>query len=144
MTYSRRDILRMASGLAASTFATSILSFEAFAKSGSSPGPVPGFLDGHFRPVNRETTAFDLPVRGAIPPALSGRYFRNGHNPKDGINPGAWFYGSGMIHGLRISGGRAELSGTAIAGSKRQRWRGSRCLSITRRSTSMRVQPVPA
>ncbi|MCA8865667.1 hypothetical protein FQS61_15830 [Halomonas sp. SBBP1] len=142
MTYSRRDILRMASGLAASTFATSILSFEALAKSGSSPGPVPGFLDGHFRPVNRETTAFDLPVRGAIPPTLSGRYFRNGHNPKDGINPGAWFYGSGMIHGLRISGGRAEWYRNRWV--KTQRWRGSRCLSITRRSTSMRVQPVPA
>ncbi|WP_088702230.1 carotenoid oxygenase family protein [Halomonas campaniensis] len=100
----------MASGLAASTFATSILSFEAFAKSSGvgSPGSVPNFLDGHFRPVNKETTAFDLSVRGAIPSALSGHYFRNGHNPKDGINPGAWFYGSGMIHGLRISGGRAE------------------------------------
>ena len=110
MDYSRRDILRLASGLAASTFATSILTFEALAASGDavSPGSVPSFLDGHFRPVDKETTAFGLPVRGAIPSALSGRYFRNGHNPKDGINPGAWFYGSGMIHGLRISGGRAE------------------------------------
>ena len=110
MNHNRREMLRMASGLAASAVATSILSFEALAAAGDAAlaGSVPSFLDGHFRPVDKETTAFGLPVRGAIPPALAGRYFRNGHNPKDGVNPGAWFYGSGMIHGLRISGGRAE------------------------------------
>jgi len=69
---------------------------------------VPSFFSDHFRPVLDEATTFDLTVRGAIPPVLSRRYFRNGHNPKEGINPGAWFYGAGMIHGLRISGGRAE------------------------------------
>ncbi len=106
MTPTRRDILRMASGLATSAVATSITTFEALAKGNITD--TPGFLAGHFLPVTEETTAIGLPVRGAIPTALSGRYFRNGHNPKEGINPGAWFYGSGMIHGLRISGGRAE------------------------------------
>jgi carotenoid cleavage dioxygenase len=110
MNMNRRDILRMASGLAASSIATSLFAFEALAAGGDAAlaGHIPSFLDGHFRPVNDETEAFNLPIRGAIPSVLSGRYFRNGHNPKDGINPGAWFYGSGMIHGLRISGGRAE------------------------------------
>lgn len=107
MTLTRRDILRMASGLAASTVATSMSTFAALAAGGTNDG-TPSFLAGHFRPVESESTAFGLPVRGTIPPTLSGRYFRNGHNPKDGVNPGAWFYGSGMIHGLRLSGGRAE------------------------------------
>jgi len=108
MITTRRDILRLASGLAASTVASSIVNFEALAASGSDPDRVPSFLAGHFRPVNSEATAFHLPVRGAIPTELAGRYFRNGHNPKDGTNPGAWFYGSGMIHGIRVAGGKAE------------------------------------
>lgn len=107
MTPTRRDILRMASGLAASAVATSITTFEALAKGDTAAG-TPSFLSGHFRPVTEETTALTLPVRGAIPTALSGRYLRNGHNPKEGVNPGAWFYGSGMIHGLRLKGGRAH------------------------------------
>ncbi len=107
MSLNRRDILRMASGLAASAVATSITTFESLAKGVGAAG-IPTFLSGHFRPVTEETTSLTLTVRGAIPTALSGRYFRNGHNPKEGVNPGAWFYGSGMIHGLRISGGRAE------------------------------------
>lgn len=104
MTLSRRQILRMASGLAAATVASSLTTFRSLAEGTG----VPSFLTGHFRPVVAETTAFDLPVRGAIPTALAGRYFRNGHNPKSGENPGAWFYGAGMIHGLRIADGRAE------------------------------------
>lgn len=108
MNATRRELLRMTSGLAAATVATSMTSFYAFAAGTDDSGEVPSFLDQHFKPVNVETEAFGLPVRGSIPPALSGRYFRNGHNPRDGVNPGAWFYGSGMIHGIRIIGGRAE------------------------------------
>lgn len=106
----RRDVLRAASGLAAGTVAASIATFAALAVSGDAApdGKVPGFLDGHFRPVTSEATALSLPVRGAIPQALSGRYFRNGHNPREGVNPGAWFFGSGMIHGVRIARGRAD------------------------------------
>lgn len=106
MTTNRRDFLRMASGLAAATLASSAPVMRALAA--GSPAADPSFLTGHFAPVNIETEAFGLPVRGSIPPELSGRYFRNGHNPQNGENPGAWFYGAGMIHGLRITGGRAE------------------------------------
>jgi carotenoid cleavage dioxygenase len=107
MNATRRDVLRMASGLAATTVASSHLTFNALAASGhTGRDSLPAFMTGHFEPVMDETTAFALPVRGAIPPALSGSYVRNGHNPKDGINPGAWFYGSGMVHGIRLSGGR--------------------------------------
>src|SRR5262249_17182337 len=53
-----------------------------------------------------ELRAFDLPVQGAIPPALSGRYVRNGPNPKTGASP-HWFFGDGMLHGVELRHGRA-------------------------------------
>jgi carotenoid cleavage dioxygenase len=65
------------------------------------------YLEGNFAPVRDETTAFDLPVEGAIPPALQGRYLRNGPNPT-GADPGHWFFGEGMLHGVELSGGRAS------------------------------------
>lgn len=66
------------------------------------------FLQGPYTPVVKETTAYSLKVDGRIPPELSGRYLRNGHNPKPGVNPPFWFAGSGMIHGVRIARGKAE------------------------------------
>ena len=70
------------------------------------PGQRPFHLCGNYAPVQREVTAFDLPVTGAIPPALRGRYVRNGPNPKTGVSP-HWFTGDGMLHGVRIQDGRA-------------------------------------
>ncbi|MGW8378916.1 carotenoid oxygenase family protein [Streptomyces sp. ODS28] len=70
--------------------------------------PVKPYLSGHYTPVPDESTATDLPVTGALPPELSGHYLRNGHNPKPGITPSHWFKGSGMLHGIRIAGGRAQ------------------------------------
>jgi carotenoid cleavage dioxygenase-like enzyme len=64
------------------------------------------YLEGNFAPVQDEQTAFDLPVEGAVPPALEGRYLRNGPNPGAG-DPGHWFFGEGMLHGVELSGGRA-------------------------------------
>jgi len=64
------------------------------------------YLDGNFAPVRDETTAYDLPVEGAIPDALEGRYLRNGPNPTAG-DPGHWFFGEGMLHGVELRGGRA-------------------------------------
>jgi carotenoid cleavage dioxygenase-like enzyme len=64
------------------------------------------YLEGNFAPVRDETTAYDLPVDGAIPPALEGRYLRNGPNPAAG-DPGHWFFGEGMLHGVEVRGGRA-------------------------------------
>ncbi len=66
----------------------------------------PWFLRGNFAPVDDEHTVTDLAVTGAIPPSLSGRYLRNGSNPKAG-NPSHWFFGDGMVHGIRLEGGRA-------------------------------------
>ncbi|GGO73766.1 carotenoid oxygenase family protein [Nonomuraea cavernae] len=68
----------------------------------------PYYLSGTLAPVPDETDAHDLPVTGALPPELAGRYFRNGPNPRPGENPGHWFAGHGMIHGIRLNEGRAE------------------------------------
>lgn len=66
----------------------------------------PWFLTGNYAPVADELTAYDLEVTGAIPSSLSGLYLRNGSNPA-GSNPGHWFFGDGMVHGVRIENGRA-------------------------------------
>lgn len=68
------------------------------------------YLDGNFGPVAEETTAFDLPVTGTLPDALDGRYLRNGPNPVAPVDPllHHWFVGTGMVHGLRLRGGKAE------------------------------------
>jgi carotenoid cleavage dioxygenase len=63
---------------------------------------------GHLAPVPDEISATDLPVEGAIPPELTGRYLRNGPNPLPGQDPGHLFLGHGMLHGVRLRGGRAE------------------------------------
>ena len=67
----------------------------------------PWFLRGNYAPVQDELTVTDLKVTGAIPPSLSGRYLRNGSNPKSGT-AGHWFFGDGMVHGVRLDGGKAE------------------------------------
>jgi carotenoid cleavage dioxygenase len=72
----------------------------------SAPGETPWHLAGNYGPVPDELTAFDLPVAGAIPPELRGLYLRNGPNPKDGSSP-HWFFGNGMVHGVRLEDGRA-------------------------------------
>nr|WP_066929590.1 carotenoid oxygenase family protein [Streptomyces sp. NBRC 110611] len=60
-----------------------------------------------------ELTAYDLPVTGTIPPELTGWFLRNGPNPRDAATA-HWFFGDGMVHGLRLEGGRAV--------SYRNRW----------------------
>jgi carotenoid cleavage dioxygenase len=66
------------------------------------------WLDGHLAPVPDETDAYNLRVTGTLPPGLTGRYFRNGPNPKPGEPSGHWFTGHGMLHGVRLRDGRAE------------------------------------
>ncbi|WP_371793408.1 carotenoid oxygenase family protein [Streptomyces sp. NBC_01471] len=73
----------------------------------------PQHLAGNYAPVTEELTAYDLPVTGTLPPELSGWYLRNGPNPAD-VASGHWFFGDGMIHGVRLEGGRAV--------SYRNRW----------------------
>lgn len=68
------------------------------------------YLKGNFAPLEEETTAFDLPVvQGTVPQELAGRYLRIGPNP---IAPDPatyhWFTGAGMVHGIRLAGGRAK------------------------------------
>jgi carotenoid cleavage dioxygenase len=63
-------------------------------------------LAGNYAPVMSEVTAHALPVQGAIPRALRGRYVRNGPNPKTGASP-HWFMGDGMLHGVELRDGRA-------------------------------------
>jgi carotenoid cleavage dioxygenase len=71
-------------------------------------GTVPLYLTGHMAPVADEIEAYELPVAGALPPELTGRYLRNGPNPLPGEDPGHWFAGHGMLHGIRLRDGRAE------------------------------------
>lgn len=64
------------------------------------------FRRGNYAPVADELTEHDLPVQGAIPPELEGWYLRNGPNPRQAT--AHWFTGDGMIHGVRLGGGRAK------------------------------------
>lgn len=66
------------------------------------------FLSGIHAPMTEELTLTELPVSGAIPPGLSGRYLRIGPNPV-AANPASyhWFIGDGMVHGVAIEGGKA-------------------------------------
>jgi len=66
----------------------------------------PFHLRGNFAPVTEEVTATGLEVIGALPPELCGTYVRNGANPATGESP-HWFLGDGMLHGVRLEGGRA-------------------------------------
>jgi carotenoid cleavage dioxygenase len=67
------------------------------------------YLKGNYRPVDEEVTVTDLAVTGTIPEHLDGRFVRNGPNPI-GPDPATynWFVGTGMVHGVRLRGGRAE------------------------------------
>ncbi|OBI75092.1 carotenoid oxygenase family protein [Mycobacterium sp. E740] len=64
------------------------------------------FRRGNYAPVADELSEYDLPVQGAIPAELDGWYLRNGPNPRR--SSAHWFTGDGMIHGVRIEGGRAK------------------------------------
>ncbi|MGH9137361.1 MAG: carotenoid oxygenase family protein [Acidimicrobiales bacterium] len=68
------------------------------------------YLEGNFAPVREELTVTELPVTGRIPDYLDGRYLRNGPNPVVDPDPETytWFFGAGMVHGVRLRDGRAE------------------------------------
>lgn len=79
------------------------------------------YLDGNYGPVSEEVTAFDLEVIGDLPVELNGRYVRNGPNPVDvdaiDVTSHHWFLGSGMVHGIRLTEGRAEWYRNRYVGS---------------------------
>jgi carotenoid cleavage dioxygenase-like enzyme len=68
------------------------------------------FLTGLHTPMQAEKTLTDLRVTGTLPTDLDGRYIRIGPNPATPPNPASyhWFLGDGMVHGVRLRGGKAE------------------------------------
>jgi carotenoid cleavage dioxygenase len=89
------------------------------------------FLSGNYAPVADESTITDLPVEGAIPPTLSGRYLRIGPNPiGNAPHPYNWTLGDGMVHAVALHAGRAI--------SYRNRW-----VKTDAASTKLGTEPVP-
>ncbi|RMH74620.1 MAG: hypothetical protein D6683_12495 [Actinomyces sp.] len=68
------------------------------------------YLSANCAPVPDEITAVDLPVTGVLPDELDGLWVRNGPNPARPVDPAThhWFLGDGMVHGVRLGGGRAH------------------------------------
>ena len=85
------------------------------------------YLAGNFAPVQTEVTAHDLTVIGQIPADLEGRWLRNGPNPEEVADPSKhhWFLGEGMVHGVRLRGGRAEWYKNRFVGSAADRSTGN-------------------
>jgi len=79
------------------------------------------YLSGNYGPVTEEVTAFDLEVIGELPADLEGRYLRNGPNPLGEVDVAThhWFVGDGMVHGVRLRGGKAEWYRNRYVGSSR-------------------------
>ena len=67
----------------------------------------PWHLRDNWEPMHVEITSSDLRVEGTIPSDLDGLYVRTGPNPATGSSP-HWFFGDGMLHGVRIRDGKAE------------------------------------
>jgi len=67
------------------------------------------FLSAIHAPLARESSIDDPEVTGTIPPGLDGRYLRMGPNPIAPDSRGHhWFVGDGIVHGVRLEGGRAR------------------------------------
>ncbi|MGC0415251.1 carotenoid oxygenase family protein [Embleya sp. AB8] len=66
----------------------------------------PSHLAGNHAPVTEERTETALRVDGILPVELTGSYLRNGPNPR--TPTGHWFLGDGMVHGVHLTGGRAD------------------------------------
>ena len=69
--------------------------------------PTKWHLRGNWAPVLDELTEANLRVEGTIPAELEGVYVRTGPNPASGQSD-HWFFGDGMVHGIRLANGRAE------------------------------------
>ncbi|MEU1662487.1 carotenoid oxygenase family protein [Streptomyces sparsogenes] len=117
-SHARRRILKGAAVAAAGGVVGSGLG-PGFLTAAAQSSPVAGesgtagatpFLEGAFEPVTEELTAFDLEVTGRIPCDLDGRYLRNGPNALglEDVRAHHWMLGDGMVHGVRLRGGRAE------------------------------------
>ncbi|MHB8528076.1 MAG: carotenoid oxygenase family protein [Caulobacteraceae bacterium] len=70
--------------------------------------PINPYLTGNFAPVRSEDD-FVLEVRGEIPPAMAGCFYRNGPNPQfDPRDSYHWFAGDGMIHAFFVEDGKVR------------------------------------
>ena len=69
--------------------------------------PTKWHLRDNWAPVLDEMTDVNLRVEGTIPPELEGVYVRTGPNPASGKSD-HWFFGDGMVHGIRLANGKAE------------------------------------
>ena len=67
----------------------------------------PYWEQGNFKAVTTEETVTELEVKGKLPDSLSGLFVRNGSNPPSGTSL-HWFLGDGMVHGVRLSEGKAQ------------------------------------
>jgi 8'-apo-carotenoid 13,14-cleaving dioxygenase len=85
---------------------TTVADFNRNRMKADRPNP---YLTGIHAPMTEELTLTDLVVSGTIPPELDGRYIRIGPNPVTPQNHAAyhWFTGDGMVHGVRLQGGKA-------------------------------------
>ena len=76
----------------------------------NAPARINPYLTGNFAPMRREDDFTDLKIVGAIPPELSGTYYRNGPNPQfEPRDPNYhWFAGDGMIHAFTVANGKVS------------------------------------
>lgn len=139
----RREFLGFTlSGIGASLIASAVPPLNALAQT-AKPQTNPVYVQGHYAPQLAESTKTALKVRGAIPPDLSGRYFRNGHNPPPNLIKSFWFGGHGMVHGVRINKGKAEwyrnrfVQTPALKGAETFRKDGSVDLTASAAATSV-------
>ena len=75
---------------------------------GADAGSMPAgwWNSGNYAAIEDEIEAMDLEIVGSLPPEIDGLFLRNGPNPPGGRSL-SWFFGDAMLHGVRLSGGRA-------------------------------------
>lgn len=99
----------MARNAIRSVIEKSVMKVATFNKDRMAPPAKPNpYLSGVHAPVSSEVEELELAVTGTIPESLTGSYLRIGPNPISEQNHAAyhWFIGDGMVHGVRIEGGK--------------------------------------
>jgi carotenoid cleavage dioxygenase-like enzyme len=68
------------------------------------------WIEGRYNPVQEELETTRFLVEGEIPRNLNGLYVRNGGNLRGSEAP-HYFVGDGMLHGIWLENGQAEIDG---------------------------------